>query len=106
MFLLIIVLLIVAPALTYYVSTTLFYQNAKSTTLGKRPPTIPYLVPGAFHAFSLAYDGPQKYFGRLLYAPRYNHYFVTANICQQGLWQLRTVRRQGGFAAIHCSSRP
>ncbi|KAL1798301.1 hypothetical protein ACET3X_002338 [Alternaria dauci] len=66
MFLLLAVLLIVAPALTYYVSTTLFYQNAKTTASGSRPPTIPYLFPGVFHAFSLAYDGPQKYFARLL----------------------------------------
>jgi hypothetical protein len=67
MFLLLTALLIIAPALTYYVSTTLFYQHAKSTAANKTPPTIPYLVPGAFHAFSLAYDGPQKYFARLLY---------------------------------------
>jgi hypothetical protein len=66
MLLLVAVLLIIIPALTYYVSTTLFYQNAKSTSPGKRPPTIPYLVPGAFHAFSIAYDGPQKFFARLL----------------------------------------
>jgi hypothetical protein len=66
MLLLILVLLIVIPALTYYVSTNRFYQKAKSTALGKEPPTIPYFVPGAFHAFSLAFDGQQKYFTRLL----------------------------------------
>ncbi|RYN39106.1 hypothetical protein AA0112_g3732 [Alternaria arborescens] len=66
MFLLLAVLLIVTSALTYYVSTTLFYQNAKHTASGSRPPTIPYLFPGVFHAFSIAYDGPQKYFARLL----------------------------------------
>lgn len=105
MFLLLAVLLIVTPALTYYVSTTLFYQNAKHTASGSRPPTIPYLFPGVFHAFSIAYDGPQKYFARLLYDHPCIHYIVSANISQQGLWQLRTVCRQGGLAALHCSSR-
>ncbi|KAI4952608.1 hypothetical protein J4E91_003080 [Alternaria rosae] len=60
MLLLIFVLLIIAPALTYYVSTTLFYQTAKSTALGKEPPTIPYFVPGATHAFGLASNGQQN----------------------------------------------
>jgi hypothetical protein len=60
------VLLIVAPALIYYICTTRFYRKANSEALGKRPPTIPYLVPGVSHAFSLAYDGPQKYFAKLL----------------------------------------
>jgi len=66
MLLLILVLLIVAPALTYYVSTTLFYQTAKSTALGKEPPKVPYFVPGVTHPFCLAVEGQQKYLARLM----------------------------------------
>lgn len=64
--LLILVGLIVFPFITYYVSTILFYRQANSKVAGKNPPVVPYLVPGAFHAFSLAYDGPQKYFAALM----------------------------------------
>ncbi|KAF1835135.1 hypothetical protein BDW02DRAFT_496609 [Decorospora gaudefroyi] len=59
-------LLVVIPALTYHVSKTLFYQKVNSKASAQTPPTIPYLVPGVFHAFSLAYEGPQKYFATLL----------------------------------------
>ncbi|KAF1945985.1 cytochrome P450 [Clathrospora elynae] len=64
--LLIALLLVIIPILTYYASRALFYQNANNKALGKRPPTIPYLVPGIFHTFSLAYEGPQKCFATLI----------------------------------------
>ncbi|KAH7386034.1 cytochrome P450 [Pyrenochaeta sp. MPI-SDFR-AT-0127] len=58
--------LITLPFFTYYVSTQLFYRKANRASPGKRPPTIPYFIPGAFHAFTLAYEGPQKYFATLI----------------------------------------
>ncbi|RMZ70713.1 cytochrome p450 [Pyrenophora seminiperda CCB06] len=58
-------LLIIIPILTYNVSKARFDRSSQSTTL-QRPPTVPYLVPGVFHAFSLAFDGPQKYFATLI----------------------------------------
>ncbi|KAH9866193.1 hypothetical protein J1614_008758 [Plenodomus biglobosus] len=58
--------LILFPFLTYYVSTLLFYRQVNSKARGKTPPTVPYLFSGVFHAFSLAYEGPQKYFAALL----------------------------------------
>ncbi|XP_014562251.1 hypothetical protein COCVIDRAFT_11346 [Bipolaris victoriae FI3] len=65
MLLLIAVGIIVLPALTYYLTTAFFFQSAKNDAAGKRPPTIPYLVPGVFHTFSIAAEGPQKFFARL-----------------------------------------
>jgi len=59
-------LLIIIPVLTYNVSKARFDRSSQSTAL-QRPPTVPYLVPGVFHAFSLAFDGPQKYFATLMY---------------------------------------
>ncbi|CBX98775.1 similar to putative cytochrome P450 [Plenodomus lingam JN3] len=58
--------LILFPFLTYYISTLLFYRQVNSKASRKTPPTIPYLFAGIFHAFSLAYEGPQKYFATLL----------------------------------------
>ncbi|KAL7777998.1 hypothetical protein CFE70_004672 [Pyrenophora teres f. teres 0-1] len=66
MFLLIVFLLIIVPICTYNVSKARFDRSSQSTAL-QRPPTVPYLVPGVFHAFSLAFDGPQKYFATLMY---------------------------------------
>ncbi|KAF2851767.1 putative cytochrome-like protein P450 [Plenodomus tracheiphilus IPT5] len=57
---------ILFPFLTYYVSTLLFYRQVNSKASRKTPPIVPYLFPGIFHAFSLAYEGPQKYFASLL----------------------------------------
>lgn len=59
--------LLIFPFFTYYVATTLFYRKVNSDSIGKTPPTVPYLIPGVFHAFSLAYEGPQKYFATLMY---------------------------------------
>lgn len=59
--------LFILPFLTYYLSTLSFYRKANSKVTGKRPPTIPYFIPGVFHAFTLAYEGPQKYFATLMY---------------------------------------
>lgn len=58
--------LVVVPAVTYYLTTALFFRSAKNAATGKKPPTIPYLVPGVFHTFSIAAEGPQKFFARLL----------------------------------------
>ncbi|CAA9961296.1 Cytochrome P450 [Pyrenophora teres f. maculata] len=65
MYLLIVFLLIIVPICTYNVSKARFDRSSQSTAL-QRPPTVPYLVPGVFHAFSLAFDGPQKYFATLI----------------------------------------
>lgn len=64
--LLIAIILISIPALTYYVSSTLFHRSSKTVASRRSPPTIPYLLPGVFHAFNLAYDGPPKCFATLL----------------------------------------
>jgi hypothetical protein len=66
MLLLLAVAVIVFPALTYYLTTALFFKSSKNAATGKTPPTIPYLIPGVFHTFSIAAEGPQKYFARLL----------------------------------------
>ncbi|KAF1849405.1 cytochrome P450 [Cucurbitaria berberidis CBS 394.84] len=58
--------LIIVPFLTFFLSTTLFYRKTKNKFPGQTPPTTPYFVPGVFHAFSLAYFGPQKYFAALI----------------------------------------
>lgn len=62
----IILTLIVVPLATYYSSLSSFQRRARRKRAGKIPPTIPYYVPGIFHAFSLASTGPQKYFAQLL----------------------------------------
>ncbi|KAF2126947.1 cytochrome P450 [Dothidotthia symphoricarpi CBS 119687] len=61
-----ILLLITLPFLTYYVSMSKFVRKANSKALGKRPPTIPYWIPGVYHTISLVSVGPQKYFGMLI----------------------------------------
>ncbi|KAH7068193.1 cytochrome P450 [Paraphoma chrysanthemicola] len=58
--------LIVLPFFTYYVTTLLFYRRVRSNECKKTPPTIPYYVPGIFHAFSLASTGPQEYIAQLM----------------------------------------
>ncbi|KAF2029216.1 putative cytochrome-like protein P450 [Setomelanomma holmii] len=60
------IILIVSPFLTLYLTTSLFYRRARSTAPRKSPPTVPYYVPGVFHAFSLATTGPQEYLAKLL----------------------------------------
>jgi hypothetical protein len=65
--LLIVVLLIAIPVLTYYVSSTRFYRVTNDPVSRRKPPTIPYLLPGVFHTLNIAYDGPQKFFATLLY---------------------------------------
>lgn len=59
--------LIIFPFLTCYIATILFYRKARSTARGKIPPSIPYYVPGIFHAFGLASIGPQKYFAQIMF---------------------------------------
>lgn len=66
--LLIICTLFAFPFAIYYITLSLFQRRVRSDTSGKSPPTVPYYIPGVFHAFSLAYTGPQKYFAQLLYA--------------------------------------
>ncbi|KAH7092141.1 cytochrome P450 [Paraphoma chrysanthemicola] len=58
--------LIVLPFFTYYVTTLLFYRRVRSNECKKTPPTIPFYVPGVFHAFSLATSGPQEYIAQLM----------------------------------------
>ncbi|CAO2651892.1 Nn.00g001750.m01.CDS01 [Neocucurbitaria sp. VM-36] len=65
--LIVILPLIISPFLTYYISTVLFYRKANSKASGKTPPTVPFFIPGIFHAFTLAYEGPQRYFAALMY---------------------------------------
>ncbi|KAF1918443.1 putative cytochrome-like protein P450 [Ampelomyces quisqualis] len=62
----IILTLIIVPVATYYGSRSSFQRRTRGKRVGKVPPTIPYYVPGIFHAFSLASIGPQKYFAQLL----------------------------------------
>jgi hypothetical protein len=62
-----VIVLVVVPFVTFYISVTLFQRKSQGKVTGKTPPTIPYYFPGIFHAFGLAYVGPQKYFAHLLY---------------------------------------
>jgi hypothetical protein len=80
--LLIAILLVAIPALTYYVSSTFFYRAVNSSASKSKPPTIPYLLPGVFHAFNVAYDGPQKFFATLLYALWSFTHCCLADSCQ------------------------
>lgn len=61
-----IVVLIISPFLTYYLTTLVFYRRSRSKELGKYPPTIPFYLIGIFHTFSLMTAGPQQYFAQLL----------------------------------------
>ncbi|KAF9692788.1 hypothetical protein EKO04_009166 [Ascochyta lentis] len=58
--------LVIFPFLTYYATSSLFFRRADSTTFGKKPPTIPYFVPGLFHASGFAQLGARKYFAELI----------------------------------------
>lgn len=81
MLILLAVALIVIPALTYYGTTALFFQTSKDVATGKTPPTIPYLVPGVFHTFSIAFEGAPKLFARLLYDHEFGLDCCLANVC-------------------------
>ncbi|KAI4704384.1 hypothetical protein J4E81_001450 [Alternaria sp. BMP 2799] len=64
---LILALLIIAPALTYYRKTYVFYTTAKDKdSLGKLPPQIPYSVPIASQYLGFVLNGQQKYFAKLI----------------------------------------
>ncbi|OSS43390.1 hypothetical protein B5807_12008 [Epicoccum nigrum] len=60
-----IVAILISPFLTYYVTSTLFFRTANNKTTSKRPPTVPYLLPGLFSAGGLARSGARKYFAEL-----------------------------------------
>jgi hypothetical protein len=61
-----IVALVLLPVVTYYLTSALFHRRILSKSRNKVPPTVPYQVPGVFHAFSLATVGPQKYLAQLM----------------------------------------
>jgi hypothetical protein len=63
--LLFIISLVLIPWATHQFSTFSFYRTAQSSALGKRPPTIPYWVPGIFHGFSVITQGPPAFFASL-----------------------------------------
>jgi hypothetical protein len=65
--LIILVTLIIVPFLTYFISTTLFYRTARSHSALRRPPTVPYWVPGIYHGFSLLSRSPSIFFKRAMY---------------------------------------
>ncbi|UPX17443.1 uncharacterized protein EKO05_0007796 [Ascochyta rabiei] len=64
--LLILASLVIFPFLTYYATSSLFFRRSNSTAAGKKPPTIPYFVPGLFHAVGFAQLGARKYFAELI----------------------------------------
>ncbi|KAF1359708.1 cytochrome P450 [Lizonia empirigonia] len=64
--LIILAFVVVFPFLTYYATSTLFFRKVNSTSVAKRPPTIPYFIPGLFHAASFAQLGARKYFAELI----------------------------------------
>jgi hypothetical protein len=57
---------VVLPFLTYYITSAAFFRRANTRGAGKRPPTVPYFVPGLFHATGIVSLGPQKYFAELM----------------------------------------
>ncbi|KAH8722568.1 cytochrome P450 [Phaeosphaeriaceae sp. PMI808] len=61
-----IVALVISPFLTFFLTTLLFYRKARSNASAKVPPTAPYFLPGIFHAFGMAFMGPQLYFAQLM----------------------------------------
>lgn len=65
--LLIVASLIVFPFLTYYATSTSFFRRANDKSDGKKPPTIPYFIPGVFNAAGFAQLGARKYFAELMY---------------------------------------
>jgi hypothetical protein len=73
---LIVAALVVVPFVTYYLSLSLFQRKIRGNATEKTPPTIPFYFPGVFHAFGLAYVGPQKYFAYLLYVIKPIHVLV------------------------------
>lgn len=91
--------LIISPFLTYYISTTSFYRKANSKASGKTPPTVPFFIPGVFHAFSLAYDGPQKYFSALMYTTS----CLLPSDCNA---DLHTSKQYGNFAPFIVKAGP
>ncbi|KAJ4993177.1 hypothetical protein SVAN01_01152 [Stagonosporopsis vannaccii] len=64
--LLVIAFVVISPLLTYYVTSTLFFRRSKSTASSKEAPSIPYFIPGIFHAAVLARTGAPKYFAELI----------------------------------------
>ncbi|KAF2686921.1 cytochrome P450 [Lentithecium fluviatile CBS 122367] len=54
-------LLVIFPILTYYLSTTLFFRKINRKGSKKAPPTVPYWIPGVYHAVGLI-SRPSTYF--------------------------------------------
>jgi hypothetical protein len=52
--------------LIHYATALLFSQTIRSKLRSKTPPTVPYYLPGIYHAFSLAKTGPQKFFAQVM----------------------------------------
>jgi hypothetical protein len=72
--------LVLCPLLIYYITTLLFYRRASSKLRGKVPPTVPYYVPGIFHAFSLAKTGPPRYLAQVMYANEFSRSVVVLTV--------------------------
>jgi hypothetical protein len=88
---------IISPFLTYYITTSLFYKKARSSATKKAPPTVPYCVPGIFHAFSLASIGPQKYFAWLVCVVNaFNNVFIL----------IESSEMYGDFAPFYVNAGP
>lgn len=64
--LLILASFVVIPYLTHQLSIFLFYRTARSPVNGKRPPIIPYWIPGVYHAFSILAQGPPAFFANAM----------------------------------------
>ncbi|KAF2628478.1 cytochrome P450 [Macroventuria anomochaeta] len=64
--LIIVASIIIFPFLTYYATSSLFFRRANNNSTGKAPPTIPYFIPGLFHAVSFTQSGARKYFAELI----------------------------------------
>lgn len=64
--LLVISAVVISPFFVYYVTSALFFRRANSKANGKRPPTLPYFVPGVFSTGGLIRSGTRKYFANIM----------------------------------------
>lgn len=62
---LILLAFILTPFLTHYITTFFFRQQSKNRNPSRKPPTIPYWVPGLYHALGLL-SKPSTYFALLI----------------------------------------
>lgn len=64
-----IALIILFSLLTYALSTFFFYRTLRSNGTGLKPATLPYWLPGIYHALNLVH-GPAGFFADIMYSGR------------------------------------